>query len=89
MHGSDGLVERVLRKVARAIGATAHVMEEDGEVERDAEPGRMPRRQGAKRMLIRRLVRLERKQRRALALLPARELCEVPVVVALPASPIS
>ncbi len=84
MHAGDGLVERVLREVARAVGAAAHVMEEDREVERDAEAGRVPRRQRAKRMLVRRLVRLEREQRRALTLLPPCELCEVPVVVALP-----
>ena len=84
MHGRDSLIERVLGKVAGAVGAAAHVMEEDGEVKRDAEAGRVPRFQRAKCMLVRRLVCLKCKLRRALALLPACELCEVPVVVALP-----
>ena len=63
MHGGDGLVERVLREVARAVGTAAHVMEEDGEVKRDAEAGWVPRRQRAKRMLVRCLVRLECEKR--------------------------
>jgi hypothetical protein len=84
MHGSDGLVKRMLRKVARTVGATAHVMEEDGEVERDAKACGVPRRERAKRMLIRSLICLEREQRRTFALLPACELCEVSVVVTLP-----
>lgn len=84
IHGSDGLVERMLGKVARAVGAAAYVVEEDGEVERDSEACRVPRRERSKSMFIRGLIRLERELCRALALLPACELCKVPVVVALP-----
>jgi hypothetical protein len=84
MHSSDGLVKRMFRKVARTVGATAYVMEKDGEVERDTEACGVPRRERSKRMFIRGLICLKREQRRTLALLPACELCEVSVVIALP-----
>jgi len=84
VHGGDGLVERMLGEMARAVGAPADVVEVDGKVEGDAEARRVPRRERAKRVLVRRLVRLERELRGALALLTPREFREIPVVVALP-----
>jgi hypothetical protein len=57
VHRANGFIERMFREVARAVGASAHVMEVDRKVERDPEPRRMPRRQCAKRVLVRSLVR--------------------------------
>lgn len=84
VHRADGLVKRVLREVARAIGTPADVVEINGKVERNAEPRWMPRRQRAKRVLVRGLVRFQRQLRRPLALLTSRKFREIPVIVALP-----
>jgi hypothetical protein len=52
VHSANGLIECMLREMARTVGTSADVMEVDREVKRNAEACRVPRRQRAERVLI-------------------------------------
>ncbi len=84
MHGVDSLVESMFCEVARAVGASVHIMIVDRKVEREAQARRMPWRQRAERMFIRGLVGFQSKLRSPLSLLMSSKFSKVSIIIALP-----
>lgn len=84
VHGADGLVESMFCEVARAVGASVHIMKVDRKVEREAQARRMPRRQRAERMLVRSLVSFQRQLPGLLSLLMSSKFSKVSIIIALP-----
>ena len=81
---SNGVVERLLRQMARTVGAVEDFVVEDGEVECETETDGVGGGQAGGGNLGGSLVRLERLIGRSLALVANSKLSEVTVVVTLP-----
>ena len=92
MHGrralrdgcANGLVEGVLREVARALRAVHDIVEVDRKVEREPEARGVCRRERRERMPVRELVRLQRDPSLFLLRVDPRQLGEVSVLVSAP-----